>query len=88
MTLKLPSEKAKQKEINQWIFDREIQTDQDITQIKTHLTKNKSWYKSLAVWIAIFLTIATLYLCYVFISSEYGKNIQLPEFLNYEIKLK
>jgi hypothetical protein len=88
MTLELPSEKAKQKEINQWIFDREIQTDQDITQIKTHLTKNKSWYKSLAVWISIFLTLVVLYLCYIFISSESGENIQLPEFLNYEIKLK
>lgn len=88
MTLELPSEKAKQKEINQWIFDREIQTDTDITQIKDRLTKNKSWYKSPAVWIAILLTITVLYLVYIFIAFESGKNIKVPEFLNCEIKLK
>lgn len=88
MTLELSSEKAKQKEINQWLFNREIETDTDITQIKDRLTKNKSWYKSLAVWIAILLTITVLYLVYIFIAFESGKNIKVPEFLNCEIKLK
>ncbi len=47
--------------------------------------KNKSWYKSFGVWLAIILTLAVIYLVYVFYMSETGHNVILPEFLNWKL---
>jgi uncharacterized membrane protein YukC len=47
--------------------------------------KNKSWYTSFGVWLAIILTLIAIYLVYVFYMSETGHNVVLPEFLTWRL---
>jgi uncharacterized membrane protein YukC len=47
--------------------------------------KQNPWYASAGVWLAILLTLAMIYLVYVFYMSETGHNVILPEFLNWKL---
>ena len=47
--------------------------------------KYKPWYTSAGVWLAIILTLAMIYLLYVFYMAEIGHNVILPEFLNWKL---
>lgn len=53
-------------------------------EISRLLPRNKSWYTSFGVWLAIILTLIAIYLVYVFYMAETGHNVILPEILDWQ----
>lgn len=54
-----------------------------IAQVRRQLIRpNKPWYTSISIWFCILLVIIVLILVYVFILSEIGWGVILPEWMN------
>ena len=65
MNLQLPPKNAKQKEINDWLYQRAVDQHTTLYEIQEQWEKEHksiAWYKSFGVWFAIILTILTIFI--------------------------